>query len=95
MAQPQELFRIDDEDGSYNENVLLIVSTYTSRADGQLDFGGWSTLVSDLICIRDDVLFAAPERAQQVALALAAHVKSAARARAAPLGARRGGTTAP
>ena len=65
----------DDEEGQITTSVMLIASGYTTRADGQMDFAGFTALVGDLLCLRDDVPHAAPERTQQVAIALAAHVR--------------------
>ena len=65
----------DDEEGQLTTSVMLIASGYTTRADGQMDFAGFTALVGDLLCLRDDCTHAAPERMQQVAIALAAHVR--------------------
>ena len=65
----------DDEDGAVATAVIQVATHYTTRADGQMDFAGFTQLVGDLLCLRDDVPHAAPERTQQVAIALAAHVR--------------------
>ena len=69
-----------DDDGELTASVMLVASGYATVSGGRMDLDGFSALVGDLLCLRDGVAFASPERTRQVAEALAAQVRTPERA---------------
>ena len=54
--------------------VTVVVTPYDLNGDGVFDFDEFINLVSDLLCLREGVLFASPEAGRNLAEVLARHI---------------------
>jgi hypothetical protein len=60
-------------------NVVSVVTLYDDNGDGMFDFDEFIKLVSDLLCLRDGVLFAPPQAGRNLAEVLAKQIPGPAR----------------
>ena len=67
-----------DDDDEAPTRVATVATLYSNAATGQIDFDGFTQMISDLICLRDYCLWAPPESARQVTQAIAPHLHASA-----------------
>jgi hypothetical protein len=61
------------------EELVSVLTLYDANGDGVFDFNEFIELVSDLLCLRDGVLFAPPQAGRNLAEVFARHIPGPAR----------------
>ena len=61
------------------EELVSVLTLYDLNGNGVIDFDEFIQLVSDLLCLRDGVLYAPPQAGRNLAEVLARHIPGPAR----------------